>query len=99
MMLKAYMDLEGADIKNMLLFQKAYPELKTVKLEQNYRSTKQIVQIANQVISQNKGQLAKKIWTNNELGEKINLIQAHSDNDEARQVAEDILEKKTQTSL
>ena len=84
----------GADIKNMLLFQKAYPELKTVKLEQNYRSTKQIVQIANQVISQNKGQLAKKIWTNNELGEKINLIQAHSDNDEARQVAEDILEKK-----
>lgn len=84
----------GANIKNMLYFKKSFPELKTIKLEQNYRSSKTIVNAANLIIKQNQRQLAKQIWTDNEEGEKINLIEAVSDSDEGRQVSESILETK-----
>ncbi|HTF82750.1 MAG TPA: UvrD-helicase domain-containing protein, partial [Cytophagales bacterium] len=61
----------GADIQNILSFQKEYPELKMVKLEQNYRSTKNIVDTANSVIAQNKNQLKKNVFTDNEHGELL----------------------------
>jgi len=84
----------GANIKNMLYFKKSFPELKTIKLEQNYRSSKTIVDAANLIIKNNQRQLAKQIWTDNEEGEKINVIGSVSDSDEGRQVCESILENK-----
>ncbi len=84
----------GANIQNILNFEKDYPELKTFKLEQNYRSTRHIVDIANTVIGRNKMQLAKKIWTENGEGEKIKVIRALSDNDEGRTVADSIQETR-----
>jgi DNA helicase-2/ATP-dependent DNA helicase PcrA len=73
----------GANIQNILNFEKDYPELKVIKLEQNYRSTKTIVQAANSVINKNKTQLRKAVWTANEDGSLIDLIKAGSDNEEA----------------
>ena len=81
----------GANIQNILNFEKDYPEVKTFKLEQNYRSTKNIVKIANQIITKNKLQLPKEIWTDNTDGHKAKLIKAASDNDEGRIIA-DILQ-------
>jgi len=84
----------GANIQNILNFEKDYPELQTYKLEQNYRSTKNIVKIANQIITKNKLQLPKEIWTDNNDGNKAKLIRAASDNDEGRIVADMMLEMK-----
>jgi len=84
----------GASIQNILNFEKDYPELNTFKLEQNYRSTKTIVQAANSVITFNKNQLKKEVWTENHHGEKIRLMRALSDNEEGRQVAHSIQEEK-----
>src|SRR5580765_6966655 len=64
----------GATIENILQFQKDYDELKLVKLEQNYRSTQNILQVANEVIKNNKGQIPKALWTENIEGEKIKLV-------------------------
>lgn len=80
----------GADIRNILEFQKDYPDLKTFKLEQNYRSTEGIVKIANQIISRNKNQLDKTIWTDNKSAQKVKIVQAASDADEAHIIAETI---------
>lgn len=84
----------GADIQNILNFEKDYPELKTVRLEQNYRSTKTIVEVANKVIANNKMQLRKEVWTDNGVGEQIELVKAATDNDEGRLVATSIFEEK-----
>lgn len=84
----------GANIRNILNFEKDYPDLRIFKLEQNYRSTRHIVEVANTVISRNKMQLAKKIWTSNGKGERIKVIRAMSDNDEGRIVADSIHEMR-----
>ena len=84
----------GADIENILNFEKDYSDLKTVKLEQNYRSSQIIVDAANGVIQNNKGQLPKKVWTANTKGEPIELIRAMSDSEEGRLVATAIFEEK-----
>jgi DNA helicase-2/ATP-dependent DNA helicase PcrA len=84
----------GADIKNILNFEKDYPDLRVIKLEQNYRSTKTIVNAANSVINNNTAQLKKDIWTANDEGELIELIKANSDNEEGKLVANSIFEEK-----
>jgi DNA helicase-2/ATP-dependent DNA helicase PcrA len=84
----------GADIQNILNFEKDYPDLKTVRLEQNYRSTQIIVKVANKVIANNKMQLRKEVWTSNDTGEPIELIKAATDGDEGRLVAGSIFEEK-----
>jgi DNA helicase-2/ATP-dependent DNA helicase PcrA len=89
----------GADISNILNFEKDYPDLRITKLEQNYRSTKNIVDAANSVIAKNKAQLPKNIWTANEDGHLVELIKAASDNEEGRLVASSIFEEKMQHQL
>lgn len=84
----------GANIENILNFEKDYPDRKVYKLEQNYRSTNHIVTAANQIITNNKQQLPKKIWTDRGEGEKIKVIRSLSDNDEGKIVADAIFEYK-----
>jgi len=84
----------GADIQNILNFEKDYPDLRVIKLEQNYRSTQNIVNVANSVINHNKAQLHKNVWTQNEDGELIHLMKATSDNEEGKLVASSIFEEK-----
>ncbi len=84
----------GATIENILQFQKDYDEVKLVKLEQNYRSTKSILHVANEVIKNNKGQIEKVLFTDNSQGEKIKLIRTMTDNDEGKFVADSIQEQK-----
>jgi ATP-dependent DNA helicase UvrD/PcrA len=89
----------GADIQNILNFEKDYPDLRVIKLEQNYRSTQTIVDAANAVISNNSAQLTKQVWTQNQEGEKIELIRCASDNEEGKLVASSIFEEKMQNHL
>ncbi len=89
----------GADIQNILNFEKDYPDLFVVKLEQNYRSTKTIVEAANSIIDKNKAQLKKLVWTSNPEGDLIELIKATSDNEEGRIVATTIFEEKNNKKL
>jgi len=84
----------GANIQNILNFEKDYPELNTFKLEQNYRSTQNIVEAANSVIANNKEQLKKNVFTQNEEGEKIKVVKNDSDNAEGNYVANSIFETK-----
>jgi DNA helicase-2/ATP-dependent DNA helicase PcrA len=84
----------GADIQNILNFERDYPDLKTFKLERNYRSTKTIVESANAVIAQNKYQLKKTVYTENEKGERIVVYKALTDNEEGRMVAQAIFEER-----
>lgn len=84
----------GATIENILQFEKDYDEVKVIKLEQNYRSTKNILHIANEVIGNNKGQIEKKLFTDNAQGEKISLVRTMTDNDEGKMVADNIQEQK-----
>ncbi len=71
----------GATIKNILNFEKDYPDLSIFKLEQNYRSSSTIVRAANSVIAKNKDQLQKNVWTSNDSGNKIKIIRAVTDNE------------------
>lgn len=89
----------GANIQNILNFRNDYPDHKVFKLEQNYRSTKTIVQVANAVIENNKDQIFKKIWTENENGERILLIRASTDTEEGNLVAQTIFENKMNHQL
>ncbi len=89
----------GANIQNILNFEKDYPDLQVFKLEQNYRSTKNIVEVANSIISNNKNQLQKTVYSENEIGEKIKVSRAFSDNDEGKQVAESIAEQRASKDL
>lgn len=82
----------GANIENILNFKKDYPDFKLYKLEQNYRSTKVIVNAANSVIKQNQGQIEKNVWTDNLQGEKIYVSKSNTDNEEAKFVANSIFE-------
>ncbi|MBO6574035.1 MAG: UvrD-helicase domain-containing protein [Rhodothermales bacterium] len=76
----------GADIGNILSFQRDYPEAKTVRLEQNYRSTKSIVALADAIIKGNTRQLEKKLWTDNDEGSPIIVMEALSERDEAQKI-------------
>ena len=82
----------GADITNILQFEKYFPNARVVKLEQNYRSTKNILEAANSVIHNNAGRKDKTLWSDNEQGEKIDLYQADDAYDEANMVASEIKE-------
>lgn len=84
----------GATIENILQFQKDYDDVKVVKLEQNYRSSQSILNVANEVIKNNKGQIPKVLWTDNHTGEKIKLVRTMTDNDEGKFVADSIQEQK-----
>ncbi|MFZ4862883.1 ATP-dependent helicase [Sphingobacterium sp. Mn56C] len=84
----------GANIQNILNFQKDYPDVNIYKLEQNYRSTKTIVNAANSIIANNKHQLEKHVFSDNEEGDKIKVVRAFSDNEEGKIVAEAILQQK-----
>lgn len=84
----------GATIQNILQFQKDYDDVKVVKLEQNYRSTQNILHVANEVISNNKGQIEKRLFTENGEGEKIKLVRTMTDNEEGKYVADTIQEQK-----
>ena len=84
----------GATIENILQFQKDYDDVKLVKLEQNYRSSASILEVANHVIKNNQGQIPKNLWTENEEGEKIKLIRTMTDNEEGKFVADAIQENK-----
>jgi DNA helicase-2/ATP-dependent DNA helicase PcrA len=84
----------GANIRNILNFKKDYNDSKIIKLEQNYRSTQNIVKAANSIISKNTEQLEKKVWTANDVGDKIKVNRAMSDNDEANEVGSNIQETK-----
>lgn len=89
----------GADIGNILNFKKDYPDVKTFKLEQNYRSTKNIVAAANSVIEKNKNQLDKQVWTENKPGNKIQVIKAVTDNEEGNFVAQSIFQFRMSQQL
>ena len=86
----------GANITNILNFQRDYEDVAVYRLEQNYRSTKNIVQAANSVIANNKHQLDKVVWTANEEGTKIKLHRSPTDADEGRYVAGSIFENRMQ---
>ncbi|MEK0421598.1 MAG: hypothetical protein RLZZ161_1449 [Bacteroidota bacterium] len=89
----------GANIQNILNFNRDYPDVFTVKLEQNYRSTRNIVNAASSVIKNNRKQLEKEVWTANETGDKIKVVRSATDSDEARFVAQQIIEQKNQKHL
>jgi DNA helicase-2/ATP-dependent DNA helicase PcrA len=84
----------GATVQNILQFQDDYDDAKVIKLEQNYRSTQTILQVANNVIGNNKNQIPKQLWTDNAEGEKILLVRTMTDNDEGRFVADSIKEQQ-----
>ncbi len=86
----------GADIRNILNFERDYPDLEIIKLEQNYRSTKTIVEAANKIIKNNKNQIPKEVWTENIAGEKIELIRTTSDQEEGRIIAGNVFETRAQ---
>jgi DNA helicase-2/ATP-dependent DNA helicase PcrA len=80
----------GADIRNILDFQDTFPDAHTVKLEQNYRSTQTILDAANGVISQNRGQMAKHLWTDSGQGDPIRVRELADEHAEARFVAAEV---------
>ena len=89
----------GANINNILNFQKDFPDSKIFRLEQNYRSTKNIVNAANSIIKYNQKRLNKNVWTNNESGEKISVNKLLTDGEEGRFVASSIFENKMQSQM
>ena len=84
----------GATIRNILDFEKEYPKARVIKLEQNYRSTGNILDAANAVIAHNRGRKGKNLWTADKPGDKVTLFTAEDENGEARYVAERILAAK-----
>ncbi len=87
----------GANIENILNFKNDYKEHRVFKLEQNYRSTKTIVNAANSVIAKNKEQIQKTVWTANEDGTKIKVVRSLTDNEEGKTICNMIFETKHQT--
>jgi DNA helicase II / ATP-dependent DNA helicase PcrA len=83
----------GANIQNILNFRRDYPDYQLFKLEQNYRSTKNIVEAANSIIRVNKEQIKKSVWTTNNEGSKIKVFKSYSDNEEGKTISNDIFEK------
>ena len=86
----------GADIRNILEFQKDFPGAQIIKLEQNYRSTNHILQLANAVIDNNKNRPPKRLWTDKGDGEKIVLYHAQTDQEEAEFIVQDITRRMEQ---
>jgi DNA helicase-2/ATP-dependent DNA helicase PcrA len=80
----------GADIGNILSFQRDYPDATTIRLEQNYRSTRRILRLAEAIIRNNRDQLEKQLWTENPEGDPIVLIEALSERDEAQKIEQRI---------
>lgn len=80
----------GADMQNILDFEKDYPDAQTILLEQNYRSTKNILSAANQVIGHNQNRKEKKLWTENDQGDKITYYRGDSERDEGRFIVSEI---------
>ncbi|MDU8886856.1 3'-5' exonuclease [Yeosuana sp. MJ-SS3] len=89
----------GANINNILNFQRDYDDVKVFRLEQNYRSTKNIVNAANSIIDKNQTKLDKVVWTANEEGAKIKVNRLMTDGDEGRFVASSIFENKMQNQM
>ena len=89
----------GAKIENILNFKKDYPALKLFKLEQNYRSTKNIVEAANSLINRNRNRIPKKVWSNNEEGDKIKVQKAFTDTEEGFMVANLLKEYKSENNF
>lgn len=89
----------GANIQNILNFEKHYPDLKVFKLEQNYRSTQNIVEVANSIIANNKNQLEKNVFSDNEKGDRIKILRAFTDNEEGKIVAESIAQERALKGL
>jgi DNA helicase-2/ATP-dependent DNA helicase PcrA len=89
----------GANINNILNFQKDYDNVKTYRLEQNYRSTKNIVEAANSIIDKNKTKLDKIVWTANDFGPKIKVHRSITDGEEGRFVAGEIFEQKMRNQM
>lgn len=89
----------GANINNILNFQKDYDNVKTFRLEQNYRSTKNIVEAANSIIDKNKTKLDKVVWTANDFGPKIKVHRSVTDGEEGRFVASEIFEQKMRNQM
>ncbi len=89
----------GAEIRNILKFEDDFDDLKTIKLEQNYRSTKTIVNAANSVIEKNKSKISKDVWTDNEDGELISVKKSFSDNEEGKIVSNLIFDEKNRNQL
>jgi DNA helicase-2/ATP-dependent DNA helicase PcrA len=89
----------GANIGNILNFQKDYDNVKTYRLEQNYRSTKNIVEAANSIIDKNKTKLEKIVWTANDFGPKVKVHRSITDSEEGRFVASEIFELKMRNQM
>ncbi|MCY3773792.1 MAG: UvrD-helicase domain-containing protein [Gemmatimonadetes bacterium] len=87
----------GADIRNILEFEKDYPEARVIRLEQNYRSTQLILKAGNAVIKHNKGRKGKELWTDNPSGEQIGIVETIDDRDEARWITRKIQEMRAGT--
>ncbi|MFH1662715.1 MAG: UvrD-helicase domain-containing protein [Chloroflexota bacterium] len=80
----------SADMRNILNFEKDYPEAKVVLLEQNYRSTKAILETASNIISTNQGRKQTQLWTENEQGELINIVETYTQQEEAQYVVNEV---------
>lgn len=89
----------GANINNILNFQKDYDNVKTYRLEQNYRSSKNIVEAANSIIDKNKTKLEKVVWTANDYGSKVKVHRSVTDGEEGRFVAGEIFEHKMRNQM
>ncbi|MTI70133.1 MAG: ATP-dependent DNA helicase PcrA [Firmicutes bacterium] len=89
----------GADIRNILDFEKDYKDAKVIKLEQNYRSTKTILDAANFIIDNNMGRKSKKLWTSNDKGNNINIYKGSNEHEEANFIVKKIVEIKENENL
>jgi len=89
----------GADPRNILEFERDYPDAKVIKLEQNYRSTVTVLQAANSVVSHNERRKHKELWTENAVGERLGFYQAMSQRDEAQFVCRTVLELREREGL
>jgi len=89
----------GANIENILGFEKQFPEAKVIKLEENYRSTQTILDAANGVIKNNMGRKGKSLWTQNECGEKITIYNAQNEYDEGQYISEQIFAQRDISDL
>ena len=86
----------GADIRNILDFERDYPEAKIVRLEQNYRSSGRILEVANAVISNNQGRKGKNLWTDRDQGDRVQVVECDTDRSEARYVVDTIQRVRAQ---
>jgi len=88
-----------ADLRNILNFEKDYPEAKVVLLEQNYRSTKTILQVASDIISANVQRKQKDLWTENEVGSPVTIIESYTEEEEAQSVVNEIEKLRSQERI